>query len=180
MTCLLGSGVSRAADIPTGWEIVVDLMGKLAVLEGSTAQGEQELLKWFLTRYGHEPDYSELIERLAPQGELQRGLLEPYFTQLDPATEERREREPTAAHHAIARLVSRGVLRVIITTNFDRLMESALRQAGVANIEVVSTYPRELFVGGSAASPTAGRLNPRRLSKRQPRSFGKSRNLRRR
>jgi hypothetical protein len=139
MACLLGSGVSRTADIPTGWEIVVDLTGKLAVLEGSTAQGEQELLKWFRTRYGHEPDYSELIERLAPHGELQRGLLEPYFTELDPATEERKEREPTAAHHAIARLVSRGLLRVIITTNFDRLMETALRQAGVANIEVVST-----------------------------------------
>ena len=31
---LLGSGVSRSAGIPTGWEIVLDLIRKLAHLEG--------------------------------------------------------------------------------------------------------------------------------------------------
>ena len=47
----------------------------------------------------------------------------------------RRSREgkktTTAAHHAIAELVRAGYIRVIITTNFDRLMENALREAGV-------------------------------------------------
>ena len=33
---LLGSGVSRPASIPTGWEIVFDLIGKLA---SATEQG---------------------------------------------------------------------------------------------------------------------------------------------
>ncbi len=31
---LLGSGVSRAAGIPTGWEIVIDLTRGLAAAEG--------------------------------------------------------------------------------------------------------------------------------------------------
>src|SRR5437879_2506745 len=31
---LLGSGVSRAAGIPTGWEVVLDLIRKVAKLEG--------------------------------------------------------------------------------------------------------------------------------------------------
>jgi hypothetical protein len=31
---LLGSGVSRAAGIPTGWEVVLDLTERVAQLEG--------------------------------------------------------------------------------------------------------------------------------------------------
>ena len=31
---LLGSGVSRSAGMPTGWEIVVELIRKLAALKG--------------------------------------------------------------------------------------------------------------------------------------------------
>lgn len=38
---------------------------------------------------------------------------------------------PSAAHRAIAQLVARGAVRVILTTNFDRLTERALEDAGV-------------------------------------------------
>jgi hypothetical protein len=38
---------------------------------------------------------------------------------------------PTRAHQAVARMVAAGHVRVIITTNFDRLIENALREAGV-------------------------------------------------
>lgn len=31
---LIGSGVSRAAQIPTGWEVVLDLTRRVAALEG--------------------------------------------------------------------------------------------------------------------------------------------------
>lgn len=40
-------------------------------------------------------------------------------------------KSPTRAHRAIARLVAAGHVRVIITTNFDRLTENALRENGV-------------------------------------------------
>ena len=38
---------------------------------------------------------------------------------------------PTKAHRAIAQLVKDEIVRVIITTNFDRLLENAIRDAGV-------------------------------------------------
>ena len=47
-------------------------------------------------------------------------------------------KQPTAAHRAIARLVRLGFVKVIITTNFDRLIERALEDEGVAP-EVLSS-----------------------------------------
>jgi NAD-dependent SIR2 family protein deacetylase len=42
--------------------------------------------------------------------------------------EDRQEgrKTPTAAHRAIAALVRSGYIRVLITTNFDRLLEESL------------------------------------------------------
>ena len=45
---------------------------------------------------------------------------------------------PTAAHKAIAELVAAGFVRVIVTTNFDRLIEQALEAIGI-NPTVIST-----------------------------------------
>jgi hypothetical protein len=39
---------------------------------------------------------------------------------------------PTAAHRAIAQLVKRGSIRVILTTNFDRLTVRALQEVGIS------------------------------------------------
>ena len=55
---------------------------------------------------------------------------ESYFEANEQEREEGKKK-PTAAHHAIAQLAAQGFIRVIITTNFDRLTESALREAGV-------------------------------------------------
>ncbi len=38
---LIGSGVSRAAKIPTGWEITLDLIHKLAKLRNETIDSTQ-------------------------------------------------------------------------------------------------------------------------------------------
>jgi hypothetical protein len=57
-------------------------------------------------------------------------LLRSYF---EPNEDERQRgvKTPTKAHKAIARLVEAGYIKVIITTNFDRLMEKALEDVGV-------------------------------------------------
>ena len=47
-------------------------------------------------------------------------------------------RKPTKAHHAIAQLVASGAVRVVITTNFDRLIENALREARVEPTVIAS------------------------------------------
>ena len=125
---LLGSGISRPAGIPTGWEITLDLVGKLAALNGEAC--ESGPVDWFLRKYRQPPDYSMLLDELAKTRTERQQLLLPYF-EADQQEREERLKQPTAAHHAIAHLAAQGFFRVIITTNFDRLTESALREAGV-------------------------------------------------
>jgi hypothetical protein len=52
---LLGSGVSRASGVPTGWEILEDLMRKLAHLEGELPP---DPAAWYRGSYHADPDYS--------------------------------------------------------------------------------------------------------------------------
>ena len=125
---LLGSGISRPAGIRTGWEITVDLIEKMAASTGQSVEGSLE--QWFHEKYGRAPNYSELLDGLArTQTERQR-LLHSYFEANDQEREEGLK-EPTAAHRAIADLVAQGYVKVIITTNFDRLTETALQDVGV-------------------------------------------------
>ena len=48
---LLGSGVSRAARIPTGWEITIELVRKVAALQGANC--EPDPAGWFLKTTGN-------------------------------------------------------------------------------------------------------------------------------
>lgn len=125
---LLGSGVSRAARIPTGWEITLDLVRKLATLYSEGCEPNPEV--WYLTKFGKAADYSDLLDALAKTPAERQQLLRVYW---EPNEQEREEnaKQPTSAHRAIAELVAHGFVKVIITTNFDRLMESALADAGV-------------------------------------------------
>jgi phosphoserine phosphatase len=131
---LLGSGVSRPSGIPTGWEIVLDLISKVAHL-----QGEQptDLVRWYVDRYGREPDYAVLLEELCPTATERNLLLRRYF---EPTDDEREQglKLATVAHRAIAQLVRDGYVRVIVTTNFDRLMEQAIESTGITP-SVIST-----------------------------------------
>lgn len=125
---LLGSGISRAARIPTGWEITLDLTRKLAQLYDEDCGPEPD--RWCLSKFGKSAEYSVLLDALAKMPAERQQLLRSYW---EPTEQEREEgaKQPTAAHRAIAALVAQGFVRVIITTNFDRLMETALADAGV-------------------------------------------------
>lgn len=132
---LIGSGLSRAADIPTGWEITLDLTRRLAAAEGVLDRGDWAA--WHLERFGEPPSYSTLLDRLAATPAERRAIVHGY---IEPTAEdmETGAKRPTRAHHAIARLVRDGYVRVLITTNFDRLLENALRDAGVEPMVVKS------------------------------------------
>ena len=125
---LVGSGVSRAAEILTGWEITLDLICKLAGLCNETCDPDPEL--WYREKFGSDANYSDLLDGLAKTPAERQQLLRGYF---EPNDQERDEgkKEPTATHRAIATLVKQGFIRVIITTNFDRLLETALDREGV-------------------------------------------------
>jgi len=125
---LIGSGVSRAARVPTGWEVVLDLIRKLAHVQGSDCGNDPAA--WYRTTFSEAPDYSRLLDHLGKSQSDRSQLLRPYF---EPTEEERAQglKRPTAAHRAIARLMAGGFIRVVVTTNFDRLLEQALQDLGI-------------------------------------------------
>lgn len=131
---LVGSGISKAAAVPTGWDIVADLIGKVA---GLSDESPENPFDWYRQHAGSDADYSELLETLAPLPGDRRNLLESYFVP-DDDDREAGLKEPTAAHRAIADLVAAGRIRVIVTTNFDRLIETALRDAGIEPVVVAN------------------------------------------
>ena len=128
LALLLGSGISRTAGIPTGWEIVLDLIEKIAHLEAE--EKFSDLTSWFQRKYNEEPSYSKLLEILAPTPAARQQLLRSYFEPTE-AEREQSLKLPTVAHRAIADLVSLNAARIIITTNFDRLLELALEDVGI-------------------------------------------------
>ncbi|MBI3849991.1 MAG: SIR2 family protein [Verrucomicrobia bacterium] len=132
---LLGSGISRASEIPTGWEVVLDLIRKVAKLEGEDC--EPDPAAWFKQEHATDPDYGKLLDVIAKTPTERQQLLRSYF---EPNEEERAQglKSPSSGHKAIAQLVATGYARVIITTNFDRLIEKALEEVGVAP-SVIST-----------------------------------------
>ena len=132
---LLGSGVSRPSGIPTAWEVVVDLIHRVADLVGE--QRPADPAQWYKEKFSGEPSYSHLLGELAKSPADRSHLLRSYF---EPTDEERDEglKVPTAAHRAIAQLVRDGYVKVILTTNFDRLMEQALAEIGISPNVVLS------------------------------------------
>jgi hypothetical protein len=134
---LLGSGVSTGAGIPTGWGIIADLVRRAAVaqspdddLAGERAAADPEVW-WAEHGDGQDLGYSNLLASLGATPGARQALIRGFF---EPSEEdvERGLKTPSAAHRSIAGMVKRGVVKVILTTNFDRLMERALEDIGVS------------------------------------------------
>jgi len=127
---LLGSGLSSAAGIPTGWHVTLDLIRKLAATQDVELADDAAAEKWYRETYDEEPDSSDLLDALTSTSDERQLLLRSYF---EPTDEEREEGKklPTNAHRAIARMVRSENVKMILTTNFDRLLEQALQDEGV-------------------------------------------------
>jgi hypothetical protein len=61
---LLGSGVSAASGVQSGWNVAIDLVQRLAALRGEGTADDP--IKWYTGLTGGDPDYSELLSTLAP------------------------------------------------------------------------------------------------------------------
>lgn len=120
---LLGAGISRSAHIPSGWDVENELIKLLAATKGikDIEDGHQ----WYKDNYGDSATYSSLLEELVKEPTERVQLMRGFF---EPTAEEKELswKKPTKAHKAIAKLVKEGYIRVILTTNFDRLLERAL------------------------------------------------------
>jgi hypothetical protein len=122
--------MSSAAGVPTGWQIVQDLIRKIALAEGINPNEVEDAPEvWWAMQGRPDPRYDTLLTALASTDSARQSLLRSYFeTGPDGINHSR----PTNGHYALAALAARGLVRVIITTNFDRLIERALDEEGVA------------------------------------------------
>lgn len=136
---LLGAGVSAPSGAPTAWGILSDLTSRVALLSDLEPE---DPIAWYESHYGESARYENLLEKLAPTPLERQRLLRSYF---EPTAAELESgiKAPTAAHRAIARLVRSGSVKVIMTLNFDRLMEQAIRSEGIEPTVVASPADAE-------------------------------------
>ena len=118
---LLGSGISRPAHIPSSWEVEDVLIERLAATQGVT--DEKDWHEWYKKQFGKNADYSTLLDELVSTKTERVGLMRGFFEPSD-TDNEMGWKKPTIAHASIAKLAKDGYVKVILTTNFDRLMDT--------------------------------------------------------
>jgi len=126
----LGSGVSKTVGISTGSEVLWDSKKLLYKLVNEKEPKDKELKDWFEKSEYKDFTYSKILKAICSSQEERRKFLEKYFI----------GRDPTDTHRIIADMVKKGLIKIIITTNFDRLMEKALDDA---DLPKPAEYPKK-------------------------------------
>ncbi len=131
-TCafFLGSGVSRDAGVPTGYEVMRRGLRQLHRVENGSDEplDDQALDTWLAETDREHITYSELLAEITPDAAIRREYLAGFFENAEPG--------PT--HESLAQLAVDGLVRVFITTNFDRLLEHALQTRGIEPVVIAS------------------------------------------
>lgn len=119
----VGAGVSKDAGVPSGWDILIHTLQKIILQEDETKKDvtKEEIEKYYRDTFEEEFGYSEIIGQLFPSNEEQRDYLKSFFKGILPGE----------AHRLIAELVKENLIKYIITTNFDTLIETALDDVGL-------------------------------------------------
>lgn len=117
-----GAGVSKDANIPTSWDLMMKTASLLYAAENSEVDPNINLEEWFLNSKYSKYSYSKLIGQLYPKSPDQRQFLNKYLNGY----------EIGDSHIGIAELVRREIIRAIITTNFDHYIEQALQRVGIS------------------------------------------------
>jgi len=144
---LVGSGISRDAEIPTAYEITDAFIRRIA---GDRLKGNQKPQEWYEETYkGRSPTFTGLLDELTKSPEDRTAFLREYFEPKDREGNPIKV-EPTPAHRSIARLVKDGIICMIITTNFDPLLEEAIKQeTGSAPVVITpESRPERMDVAG--------------------------------
>ncbi|MBP7299165.1 SIR2 family protein [Methanoculleus sp. 10] len=130
---LLGAGISVAAGLPTASDASGNMILAIAGGRGKKVErGENNkvCLAWFEEAFGEPATFQRLMQELGISEENRKDGLKRFIYKTD-ENGDPVPGIPTEAHRAIARLVKSGVISLIITTNFDTLMEEALRAEAV-------------------------------------------------
>lgn len=119
---LVGSGMSRSAGQLGAWEILDQLIKSYAAAEGLDLESDGlSPTDWWEQTIGESVDYSQVLEQLEPTRGGRQKRLATYFEVAS----------PSSAHQSLAKLCASGKVQVILTTNFDRLIEQALDEHDV-------------------------------------------------
>ena len=123
-----GAGVSKDAGVPTAWDLMLETASIIYAAESDDGDKDVDLEKWFTQSDYAQWEYAKLISHIYPKYPGQQDFLKKYLT----------DHEIGQAHHGIAELAHRGIIRAIITTNFDHFIEKALEKKGL-DTQVIST-----------------------------------------
>ena len=88
---ILGSGISKTAGIPTGWDIINDLIKKLAILKKEACQPDPET--WFKGKYKDDPDYSMIISKMVTTASERINLIKTLY-RTNPTGKRTRSKSP--------------------------------------------------------------------------------------
>ena len=125
-----GAGVSKDAGIPTTWDLMLKTAGLLYIADNPDEEVDSDfdLEKWFIESKYAQMKYSELMELIYSKNPDQQDFLKKNLDNNDIGE----------SHKEIAELARRGIIRTIITTNFDHYIEKALKERGL-EVQVIST-----------------------------------------
>ena len=171
---LLGAGASADAGVPTAGQLIDELLAVLYCSENGIRRADltrdprwqQRVRGFYDGRHGLPPladnaFYSAIFEKVYPDRDARARFV---IDQLA-------GRRPHPGQHMLAALVAAGLAPVLITTNFDTLLEDAIRPAldpdPAARLTVLDpeSSTRAAFIDGDRRPPAADE-DPRRPGRR--------------
>lgn len=116
---LCGAGVSIDAGVPTGWQIMMNTVEHLRKSDG--IESTENIESWFENSEYADCTYSEILEKVFPYPNNQQEYFEGHLE----------NKEIGESHTLIAQLAQKGIIRAIVTTNFDRYIEKSLDEKNI-------------------------------------------------
>jgi hypothetical protein len=148
---LLGAGMSAGAGVPLGGAIVTILRERLIeeLRRDVTAEAGEEIFRelgWF---QDPETEYSEaLLRAFSSDHDRQR-----FFRELIAG------KMPTLAHYYLASIIASGHCNLVLTTNFDDLLEKALTSLRFDEFNVIAHATETEYVSAHPEMVTLVKLH---------------------
>jgi NAD-dependent SIR2 family protein deacetylase len=166
---LLGAGASVKSGIPPSGQLAEMVLKRAYCREHGLSERDPHVvrsdwrrwvsgLSWFRTDSALEDQYPSIVEHLLFPRDERRDFFLAVVGQRRP---------PGAGYRAMARLVSKGWVRMVLTTNFDDLLFEACRaEPSLRHVQVIGTpgeaglistapaYPQVVHLHGSVAHYT--------------------------
>lgn len=147
----LGAGISFSAGLPSGKNLAADMVRAIAKSRGETIEGSGDAdicFRWFEDFFEDEFEgpvtFDKLMKKLGAEEENRRDILQPFLLPKD-ETGAPIPLKPTTAHQMIAKLVKDNIVSIIITTNFDPLLEDAIKDIGIRPVVIRSDSKQPLM-----------------------------------